>query len=228
MYRDFATIISLRCDLSRLPWLSTQQNDKSRLTTRMLQYLIVPVGEGTGEAMLESDCGMFIRRGGRSFVRGGLGTRFGVLSLTNDVNRTFTFVDGNRNTQLKETNQQNLSLENGKHKIWVARKTLRNISQQRVKFVYIHIRQFQWRCSSSVENTVNKYPVLAIATEIEIRTFVLQLQVLPWNETGMPHVYVHAAKTAVSSDDNPALPNQIFELATFKFGYGSYSVDTGP
>lgn len=75
----------------------------------MLRYLIVPVGEGTGEAKLESDCGMFIRSGGRTFVRGGLGTRFGVLSLTSDVNRTSTFVDGNRKTQLKETNQQNFT-----------------------------------------------------------------------------------------------------------------------
>ena len=64
----------------------------------------MPVGEGTGDAKLESDCGMFIRSGGRTFVRGGLGTRLGALSLTNDVNRTFTFVDGNRNTQLKEAN----------------------------------------------------------------------------------------------------------------------------
>ena len=79
-------------------------NDKSRQTTRIFQYLMVPVGDGTGEVRFASDCGMFIRSGGSSFVLGGLGTRFGVLSLTKDVNRTFTFVDGNRSTQLKEIN----------------------------------------------------------------------------------------------------------------------------
>lgn len=94
-----------RCDLGSLPWLSTRQNDKSQRTTRMPHYLIVPVGEGIGEAKLDSDCGIFILSGGRTFVRGGLGTRLGVLSLTSDVNRTFTFVEGNRNTQLKETYQ---------------------------------------------------------------------------------------------------------------------------
>lgn len=86
--------------------IRSRQNEKSRLATIELShvsYLIVPVGEGTGEANVESDCGMFIRRGGGIFVRGGLGTRLGVSSLTNDVNRTFTFVEGNRKTQLKET-----------------------------------------------------------------------------------------------------------------------------
>lgn len=72
------------------------------VNNRNVSYLIVPVGEGTGEAKLESDCGMFIRSGGRTFVLGGLGTRFGVLSLTKDVKRTFTFVEGNRSTQLKK------------------------------------------------------------------------------------------------------------------------------
>ena len=89
----------------------TSKNNKSSLTTAKIinpSYLIVPVGDGTGEANVESDGGMFIRSGGGTFVRGGLGTRFGVLSLTRDVNRTFTFVDGNRKTQLKETNQQYL------------------------------------------------------------------------------------------------------------------------
>ena len=79
-------------------------NDKSRQTTRTFRYLMVPVGDGTGEARFASDCGMFIRSGGNSFVLGGLGTRLRVLSLTKDVNRTFTFVDGNRNTQLKTIN----------------------------------------------------------------------------------------------------------------------------
>lgn len=69
--------------------------------TLIVPYLIVPVGDGIGEAKLESDCGMFIRRGGKTFVLGGLGTRFGVLSPTSEVKRTFTFVDGNRSTQLK-------------------------------------------------------------------------------------------------------------------------------
>ena len=72
-----------------------------RAATLIVPYLIVPVGDGIGEAKLESDCGMFMRRGGKTFVLGGLGTRFGVLSPTNDVKRTFTFVDGNRSTQLK-------------------------------------------------------------------------------------------------------------------------------
>lgn len=80
---------------SSLKWETTANN-------RYASHLIVPVGEGTGEAKLESDWGMFIRRGGRTFVLGGLGTRFGVLSLTKEVKRTLTFVEGNRNTQLKE------------------------------------------------------------------------------------------------------------------------------
>ena len=79
-----------------------------------------------------------------------------------------------------------------------------------------------------MENTVNKYSVLPIATEIEFLIFEFYLQVLPRNETGMAHIDVYAPKTAVSSDDNPTLPNQIFELATFKFSYWSHSVDTSP
>lgn len=76
--------------------------EETTANNRNASHLIVPVGEGTGEAKLESDWGMFIRRGGRTFVLGGLGTRFGVLSLTKEVKRTLTFVEGNRNTQLKE------------------------------------------------------------------------------------------------------------------------------
>lgn len=79
-----------------------------------------------------------------------------------------------------------------------------------------------------MENTVNKYSVLAVATEVEILIFKFYLQVLPRNETGMSHVHVYTAKTAVSSDNNPTLPNQIFELATFKFGYRSHGVNTRP
>ena len=43
-----------------------------------------------------------------------------------------------------------------------------------------------------MENTVNKYSVLPIATEIEFLIFEFYLQVLPRNETGMAHIDVYA------------------------------------
>ena len=63
-------------------------------------YLIVRVGEGIGEENVDSFSGMFIFNGPKSLARGGLGTRFGVFSLTNDVNRILIFVEGNLKTPL--------------------------------------------------------------------------------------------------------------------------------
>ncbi len=106
------TSVSLYCGFiyTHIKWETATNN-------RNVSYLIVPVGEGTGEAKLESDCGMFIRSGGRTFVLGGLGTRFGVLSLTNDVKRTFTFVEGNRSTQLKKAHWTHFKSATLKQKI---------------------------------------------------------------------------------------------------------------
>lgn len=126
--------------------IRSRQNEKSRLATVKLShvsYLIVPVGEGTGETNVESDCGMFIRSGGGIFVRGGLGTRLGVSSLTNDVNRTFTFVDGNRKTQLKQTWQKYLKSLCLVYNTW---KDLRNwLKHDNAKScVCIHTHQVIW------------------------------------------------------------------------------------
>ena len=64
-------------------------------------HLIVNVGDGIGEENEDSDSGIFIFKGAKSLARGGLGTRFGVFSLTSDVNRTLIFVEGNLRTPLK-------------------------------------------------------------------------------------------------------------------------------
>lgn len=69
-------------------------------------YLIVPVGEGIGEEKACSESGMFIFSGGKTFVRGGLGTRFGALSFTSEVKRIFTFVEGKRRMHLKSTERR--------------------------------------------------------------------------------------------------------------------------
>lgn len=81
-------------------------NDQARfvLSQEYETYLIVPVGDGTGDDIAWSDSGMFIFNGGKTFVRGGLGTRttlFGEFSLTSEVNRILTFVDGKRRMHLK-------------------------------------------------------------------------------------------------------------------------------
>lgn len=70
-------------------------------TCKKQSYLIVRVGDGIGDEKDDSFSGMFIFNGAKSLARGGLGTRFGVFSFTNDVNRIFIFVEGNLKTPLK-------------------------------------------------------------------------------------------------------------------------------
>lgn len=68
------------------------------------KYLIVPVGEGTGDENTPSCSGMLIFKGANIFVLGGLGTRLGVMSLelSSELNLILTFVEGNLSTQLQE------------------------------------------------------------------------------------------------------------------------------
>lgn len=67
------------------------------VNNRNVFYFIVFVGEGIGEVKLEFDWGMFICRGGRIFVFGGLGICFGVLLLIKEVKWILIFVEGNCN-----------------------------------------------------------------------------------------------------------------------------------
>ena len=67
-----------------------------------LTYLIVSVGEGTGEFGVDLASGILIFSEGLAAFFGGLGTRRGTFSSNKEVNQIFTFVDGNRSTHLND------------------------------------------------------------------------------------------------------------------------------
>ena len=92
------------------------------------------------------------------FVLGGLGTRRGTPSfeLSSEVNRIFTFVEGNLNTHLK-ANTTKL-----KYRTQIALKL------KLFERIDLRGRQIQWWRTTSRENTVYEDSILAVARQVEL------------------------------------------------------------